>query len=86
MLATDYRYGSNSDLDRFVPPALARLLCAASDCVVTRNYSLLEPGVFGRKYYARGVGIFLEVNPTTGEVHRLVSCNVDPRCAQLSQP
>ena len=86
VLSTDYRYGTDPDLDRFVPAGLAQLMCAAGDCVVTRNYSLLEPGVFGRKYYARGIGVFLEVNPADGEVHRLVSCNFDPRCQHLGQP
>ena len=83
VLSADYRYGVDVDLDRFVPPRLAQLMCAAGDCVVTRNYSLLEPGVFGRKYYAKGIGVFLEVNPDTGEVHRLVACNFDPRCPML---
>lgn len=86
VLSIDYRFGVDPELDRFVPAGLAHLMCAAGDCVVTRNYSLLEPGVFGRKYYARGIGVFLEVNPDTGEVHRLVSCNFDPRCQALAQP
>jgi hypothetical protein len=37
-----------------------------------------------RKYYAPGIGVFLEVE--AGEVNRLVGCNVDPRCATLPQP
>jgi hypothetical protein len=86
VLSTRYRYGADHDLDRFVPARLAHLMCAAGDCVVTRNYSLLEPGVFGRKYYAKDIGVFLEVNPDTGEVHRLVACNFDPRCQQLALP
>ena len=36
-----------------------------------------------RKYYAPGIGVFLETAPQTGEVVRLVKCNVDPRCALL---
>ena len=39
--------------------------------------------MFERKYYAPGIGVFLETAPQTGEVIRLVKCNVDPRCAQL---
>lgn len=54
--------------------------------VVTRNDSLLEPGVFAYKYYARGIGVFLEVNPEEAEVVQLVGCNFDPRCSSLSQP
>jgi hypothetical protein len=82
VLSIDYSYGKNAKLDQLVPPRLARLLCA-NDCVVTRNFSQLEPGVFERKYYAPGIGVFLETAPQTGEVVRLVKCNVDPRCAQL---
>jgi hypothetical protein len=58
--------------------------------VVTKNFSLLEPGVFARKYYARGVGVILEVeiDPDSGEVvtSQLVDCNFDARCAGLPQP
>jgi hypothetical protein len=54
--------------------------------VVTENFSLLEPGVSARKYFARGVGFFLEVNPDTGEVVQLVSCNFDRRCRNLPGP
>jgi hypothetical protein len=82
VLATGYSYGSDPDLDLFVPQDLADLLCAG-DCVVTRNFSLLEPGVEARKYYASGIGFFLEVNPATGEVLRLVDCNFDARCTAL---
>lgn len=78
----DYSYGRYPNLDILVPPQLARLLCARN-CVVTRNISPLEPGHFERKYYAPGIGVFLETAPQTGEVNRLVKCNVDPRCAQL---
>ncbi|MGH8236508.1 MAG: hypothetical protein ACREXP_05730 [Steroidobacteraceae bacterium] len=82
MLAIDYSFGKNPKLDRLAPPRLAQLLCK-NDCVVTRNFSQLEPGVFERKYYAPGIGVFLETAPQTGEVLRLVKCNVDPRCALL---
>ena len=67
-----------------MPPQLAQLLCK-KNCVVTRNTSSLEPGVVERKYYAPGIGVFLETAPQTGEVVRLVKCNVDPRCSQLPQ-
>jgi hypothetical protein len=54
--------------------------------VVTKNFSLLEPGIFARKYYARGIGFFLEVKPDTGEVLQLVNCSFDDRCKDLPQP
>ena len=84
ILSVNYTYGKNARLDQLVPPALARLLCNG-DCIVTKNFSLLEPDVFERKYYAPGIGVFLEVEPEAGEVVRLVKCNVDPRCALLPQ-
>lgn len=82
VIVVDYSYGRYPNLDKLVPPALARLLCARN-CVVTRNFSQIEPGTFERKYYAPGIGVFLETAPQTGEVNRLVKCNFDPRCAQL---
>lgn len=85
ILAITYSYGVDKELDRFVPPRLARLLCS-SDCVVVDESSPLEPGIFGRKYYAAGIGIFLEVNPDTGEITQLVDCNFDRRCRSLPPP
>jgi hypothetical protein len=85
VLSTTYSHGESSQLDRLVPRRLAELLCSG-DCVVTRDSSALEPGVFERKYYAPGIGLFLEVNPATGEVLRLVGCNLHPFCARLPQP
>jgi len=86
ILSTTYAFGNDPELDQFVPQALADLLCD-DDCVVTRNFSLLEPGVFARKYYARGIGFFLEVDPDTGEILQLVDCNVDLLlCGMLPDP
>jgi hypothetical protein len=84
ILSTTYSYGNNPALDEGVPGQLAERFCAG-DCVVTKNYSLLEPGLFARKYYARGVGTILEVE-NTGEVVQLVSCNFDQRCGNLPKP
>lgn len=50
---------------------------------VTRANTGLEPGTFQNKYYARGVGFILGVEPETGESVQLVGCNFDPRCAAL---
>lgn len=83
VLSTDYSYGVDPALDRFVPRALAERLCA-HDCVVTRNASLLEPNVAQLKYYARGIGVFLEVNPGEGVDIALTECNFDPRCTGLA--
>lgn len=85
VLTTSYGYGRTPELDRRVPWSLASRLCAG-DCVVTNNYSPIEPGVLERKYYARGVGLFLTINLNTGERSQLVNCNVSPRCKGLPQP
>lgn len=85
VVSTTYGYGASKDLDRGVPKALAQLLCHG-DCVVTRNTSLLEPGTVEFKYYAPGIGVFLEVHPASKNVLQLIGCNFDPRCASLPQP
>ena len=85
VLETNYVYGKNAELDQLVPKALANHLCGAG-CVVTGEGTPIQPDAFARKYYARGIGVFLETTPATGEVNRLIDCNVDPRCATLPQP
>ena len=80
VMSTSYRYGDDASLDKRVPQELADLFCAG-DCLVTRDFNLIEPGPSELKYYAPGVGLFLEVGGK--EVIRLVSCNVDPRCDEL---
>jgi len=85
ILSTTYAFGNDPELDMLVPQALAELLCSG-DCVVTKNFSLLEPGIFARKYYAPGIGVFLEVEANEAKAIRLVDCNVDPRCAMLPAP
>ncbi len=84
ILSTTYSYGHDPVLDENVPRELVQRFCAGN-CVVTKNYSLLEPGLFARKYYARGVGTILEVE-NTGEVVQLVKCNFDSRCNNLPTP
>jgi hypothetical protein len=84
ILSTSYAYGKSATLDQGVPKALAKRFCP-NNCVVTKNFSLLEPGIFARKYSAPGIGVFLEVEQ--GEVAaQLVSCNFDSRCNDLPQP
>jgi hypothetical protein len=85
ILSKTYQYGEDRELDRHVPRQLAQLLCH-HDCVVTENVSLLEPGVVERKYYAPWIGTFLETNPDSGEVTRLVKCNFNDLCASLPAP
>ena len=85
VLSTTYRFGSNADLDRGVPRQLADQLCAG-DCVVTREFSALDPEAHERKYYAPGIGFFLQVDIATGGVVQLVDCSFDARCARLPAP
>ncbi len=85
VLTISYGYGRTPELDRLVPWRLASRLCAG-DCIVTNNYSPLEPGAFERKYYAPGVGLFLTIHLDSGERSQLVSCNVSPRCRGLPKP
>jgi hypothetical protein len=84
VLSTTYKFGSGAhELDQLVPKDLAAIFCSG-DCVVTKNFSLLEPGIFARKYYAPGIGVFLEVEPNESKAIRLVKCNFDARCASLA--
>lgn len=83
VLSNSYGYGKDSELDEFVPRELAELMCPNDDCVVIKDASTLDPSAFERKYYARGVGKFLEVKPDEGAFVPLVECNVDPRCNML---
>jgi len=85
ILSTTYAYGQDAELDRLVPQELATRFCNG-DCVMTRNWSLLEPGVFERKLYARGVGVIAEVDLDADTVVQLTNCSFDPRCENLPQP
>ncbi len=76
VLSNSYHFGVDPDLDQFVPAALADALCD-HDCVVTREFTPIEPDAEERKYYAPGVGLFLEVNTETGDIVQLVECIVD---------
>jgi hypothetical protein len=86
VLSTTYHYGDGPELDEFVPQELADLLCASSDCIVTLDFTPVEPGVFERKYYAPEIGLFLEVDPKTGDIVQLVRCSFDARCEDLPEP
>jgi hypothetical protein len=58
--------------------------------VVTREFTPTEPGDFQRKYYAPGIGLFLETDPEgAGRGAQLVACRLvpaDARCAALPPP
>ncbi|MBK7948417.1 MAG: hypothetical protein IPK00_06660 [Deltaproteobacteria bacterium] len=86
IVSRTYRFGASSELDQLVPRALAELLCSAGDCVVTKEFTPMDPEHIEYKYYARGVGRFLEVNRDAGTAVQLIECNVDSRCSSLPQP
>jgi hypothetical protein len=86
VLSTNFSFGDDGNLDRFVPRRLADLLCEAGDCVVTRNFSLLAPRIETLRFFARGIGMFLEVNPESRQILQLTACNFDPRCSSLPNP
>jgi hypothetical protein len=83
VLSTTYQYPSNTELDESVPGDLAELFCSDDPCVVTGEFSPIEPDVFEHKFYGKGIGKFLEVEVGTGEVAQLVECNYDDRCDDL---
>ena len=85
VIATDYRYGQDPQLDRFVPQGLVQLLCRG-DCVVTDAFTAKAPTVVERKYFAPGIGFILQVVPATGDKVQLIGCNFDSRCGALPQP
>jgi hypothetical protein len=82
VMSVNYRYGMSPALDRNVPAALANFLCAGN-CIVTKESNLTEPGKFAYKYYARGIGFFLETKSDSDDVLRLTGCNFDTRCTSL---
>jgi hypothetical protein len=86
VLSTSYAFGADPGLDASVPQALAEHLCAQGDCVVTAEFTPLEPDALERKYYARSIGLFLEVDVESGDAVPLVECNVDPLCESLPTP
>jgi hypothetical protein len=47
------------------------------NCLMTGEFTPLEPDVYENKYYAPGVGMVLEVNTETGERVELVSVETD---------
>lgn len=84
VISTTYAYGDDPELDAHVPEELADLLCDG-DCLVTRDFTPLDPGAEEFKYYAPGIGLFLEVDPESGDILQLVECNVDPICDDLPE-
>jgi len=80
VLSNAYSFGNGEGLDEGVPEALADYFCSAGDCVVTKDTTPLEPDALEHKYYANGVGLFLEVSLPDGDFVPLVACNFHALC------
>ncbi|MDH3616959.1 MAG: hypothetical protein OEQ90_10875 [Gammaproteobacteria bacterium] len=50
----------------------------SGDCLITLDFSPLDPGVEEHKYYAPGIGMILEVDQETGDRVELISYTVAP--------
>ena len=48
----------------------------AGDCLVTRDFTPLEPDAEEEKYYAPNIGLILEVNPETGDRVELIELDL----------
>lgn len=83
VLSSSYSFGNGQGLDDFVPEALVAHFCASSDCVVTRETTPLNSEANERKYYAKDVGMFLEVDLVGGGFVPLVACNFHALCDDI---
>ncbi len=45
------------------------------NCLVTKDFTALEPGVEENKYYVPGIGLIVEVDPESGERVELIEMN-----------
>jgi len=71
----EFSLGNAEDLAEVLSLTGSAAVPAAScngNCLVTKDFTPLEPDVVENKYYAPGVGLVLEVNPETGERVELV--------------
>jgi hypothetical protein len=71
----EFHLGNAEDVAEVISTTGTAMVPAAScngDCVVTRDFTPLEPDALVNKYYAPGVGPILEVDPETGERLELI--------------
>lgn len=74
----EFALGNAEDAAEVLSTTGSETVPAAScdgDCVVTRDFTPIEPDVEEHKYFAPNVGLILEVDPETGERIELVSVN-----------
>lgn len=72
----EFALGEAEDLAEVLSVSGSATVPAAScdgDCVVTKDYTPIEPDAVESKTYAPGVGLILEVDPETGESVELVA-------------
>jgi len=78
----EFALGDAEDVAEVVSVTGSEVVPAAScggKCVVTKDFTPLDPGVIEFKHYAPRVGMILEVNPETGERVELVSVHIPGR-------
>ncbi len=71
----EFFLGDAEDMARIVDLNGSETVPAADcsgDCLVTEEFTPVEPGFLENKYYASGIGFILEVNPETGERLELI--------------
>jgi hypothetical protein len=76
----EFALGRAEDLAQVLSLTGSATVPAAScngNCVATRDFTPLDPGVVENKYYAPGIGLILEVNLETGTRVELVGINAD---------
>jgi len=72
----EFDLGNAEDMAEVIGVTGSAVVPAAScigNCVVTRDWTPMDPDVEENKYYASGIGVILEVNPDTGEQVELIS-------------
>jgi hypothetical protein len=77
----EFALGEAEDMGEVLSLNASATVPAAScegDCLVTKDFTPLEPDALERKYYAPGVGLILEVDPETGERVSLVAIKNPP--------
>lgn len=77
----EFKLGDAEDVGEVTATDGSAMVPAAScmgDCVVTRDFTPLEPDVEEAKYYAAGIGSILEVDLESGDRVELVDCPAGP--------
>ncbi len=71
----EFSLGNAEDMAEILSRTASAKVPAAScrsNCLVTKDFLPFDPDAIEQKYYARGIGFILEVNPATGERAELV--------------